>query len=387
MSGNYDEYRVAFRPVVHAAFEPGRRPLPAQRVAAVCDDLLARAGRLSSLYLANSPLVARAEVVTALVRRSYGLRHDDPHHATRIARLAWRIANHLRSATGQALVVLDAQVEALANLGNLERVRENYLRAKVLLGRALAMLANGGGSASRRALVLEFQASLLRAQRAFAEAVEILREAASLYEKVADEANVGRVRLLHSYALYQSAEPREALRVLRSALPLLHAREEPGLGVGALHNYILYLEADGQHQLALALAVHGEDYFRALGSPSFLHRTWWVKGRLFSAVGNHSEAARYLEAAKNSFVERKLPYIAALVTLDLALVFARLGRRDIVAQLASEAQAVFSAKGIPREATAAFLLFAQAAREWRADVALVENLVAQLTPLRRASGF
>lgn len=387
MSANHEDYQAALRPVVEAAFEPGRLPLPPERVAAVCDDLLARAGRLSPLYLANSPMVSRVEVAEELVRRSYGLRHDDPRHGAQVGRLAWRIAKALRPAPGRALLVLDTQVAALANLGNLERVRERYLRAQVLLGRALAMLARGGGSASRRALVLEYQASLLRAQRAFTEAVQTLREAAELHETVKDRAALGRVRLLLAKAFYTAGEPREALRTLRSALPLLDAREQPRLGVSALRNYILYLEADGQHQHALVLAIHGEDYFRALRSPSFLHRTWWVRGRLHSAMGDHVEAARYLESAKNAFVERKLPYDAALVTVDLALVFARLERRDIVSRLAYEAQGVFTAKEIPREATAAFLLFAQAAKEWRADVKLVESVIAQLTPLRRASGL
>jgi hypothetical protein len=78
-----------------------------------------------------------------------------------------------------------------------------------------------------------------------------------------------------------------------------------------------------------------------------------------------------------------MPYDAALVSLDLALVWAE--NRDFrrVALLASEMYPVFLSQEIPREAAATLLLFADAARERRATLQSIAGTVAELQALGR----
>lgn len=68
-------------------------------------------------------------------------------------------------------------------------------------------------------------------------------------------------------------------------------------------------------------------------------------------------------------------YDTAMVSLDLALVYARQGRAADLKRLAEEMHAVFESQEIHREALAALLLFQQAAREERLSVERVEAFI------------
>lgn len=65
----------------------------------------------------------------------------------------------------------------------------------------------------------------------------------------------------------------------------------------------------------------------------------------------------------------------AMVSLDLALVYAKQGRTAELQQLAEEMHAIFESQEIHREAFAALLLFQEAAREERLTVERVEGFI------------
>ena len=69
---------------------------------------------------------------------------------------------------------------------------------------------------------------------------------------------------------------------------------------------------------------------------------------------------------------------AALVTLELAVVFLRQGRTDMVKTLAIHMAPIFQANGVHREALAALTLFRKAAEQEKATLDLAERLVAFL---------
>ena len=386
MKGEYEEYQAALRPVIAEAFSPRRLPLSSQRVTALCDDLLSNPKRPSDLYLRNSPLVARAEVVQELVHRSYNLRHQDARHAAQIGRLAWRIAEALRQAPGLGLVVPETQCEALANLGNLERVRGRYRRAEVLLARAAALLAEGSGSAGQLALVLRYRASLRGAQQAFGEAVALLVDAECLYQRIGDKGNVAKVRVMLGLTHLYANEPKRALEVMGSLRELLCDSVEPELIFLNLHNMHLCFEALGKPLLALELMEQADIYYRKFVTPQQAPRIWGFRGRLLCSLGSLAEAAVYLEHSRRAFLERKLPYDAAIASLDLALVYARQRKPHLVYQLASETKSLFTAREVPREASAILLVFAKAAEHWQANADCIEGLLRDLTPVRRATG-
>lgn len=353
-------------------------------VAEVCGELLAREGRQRLLYLRNSARARRPEVVQELACRSHALRHAEPSRALELGRLAVRLARCLGPMQGAVALVAEAQ--AVANLGNLLRLRERYGSADALLRRALRTLEAAGGEPGLKALFLAYHATLRIDQRRAEEAQSLIEECLGLYERLQDRHSIGRARMLLARCYYNRLEPRDALRELRLAASYIDSRQDPALGLDLLHNRFLYLEADGQGELALQLMEQAEELYREYAAPDFVHQAWWLKGRLHTGHGELGEAVRHLEAAHQAYLARNLPYDASLVSLDLALPLARLGLDHLVTLLARQMYAVFLSKKIPREATAALLLFHDAALDSKADAKLIEDLLRELAPMRCATG-
>ncbi len=79
-------------------------------------------------------------------------------------------------------------------------------------------------------------------------------------------------------------------------------------------------------------------------------------------------------------------YDAALVSLDLALLFAQEGCHEDLKRLASELMPIFEARDVHREAIVALLMFRQACEEERVTVDLVRQFAAYLRRERREKG-
>ena len=82
----------------------------------------------------------------------------------------------------------------------------------------------------------------------------------------------------------------------------------------------------------------------------------------------------------DAFGER-VGFDAALVSLDLAALYARQGRTDEVKRLATEMVPIFESRDVHQEALAALLLFREAAEAEQVTLGLVDRIV---TFLQRA---
>ncbi|HEV7519261.1 MAG TPA: hypothetical protein VGR07_23475, partial [Thermoanaerobaculia bacterium] len=74
---------------------------------------------------------------------------------------------------------------------------------------------------------------------------------------------------------------------------------------------------------------------------------------------------------------------AALVSLDLAVLYANEGRTQELKRLAAELMPIFESRDVHREAIAALVMFQHAAEEERLTAQLAENLAASLRRERR----
>ena len=81
------------------------------------------------------------------------------------------------------------------------------------------------------------------------------------------------------------------------------------------------------------------------------------------------------------FVAQGIGYDAAMVSLDLAVLYLRQGRTDEVRRLAEEMLPIFQAQDVHREAFAALVLFQEAARH---DQMTLDRAIEILTYLREA---
>jgi len=86
---------------------------------------------------------------------------------------------------------------------------------------------------------------------------------------------------------------------------------------------------------------------------------------------------------QREFLERRMGYDAALVSLDLARLLAAEGCTDDLKRLAAELMPVFESRDVHREAIVALLIFQRACEEERLTVELVQQLAAYLRRERR----
>jgi hypothetical protein len=87
------------------------------------------------------------------------------------------------------------------------------------------------------------------------------------------------------------------------------------------------------------------------------------------------EAIESLTRVRGRFAAEDLDYDTALVSLELATIYAREGRTGEVKTIARHLVPIFQAKRVPAEALKALALFRQAAEQERATVELVSEVV------------
>ncbi len=85
-----------------------------------------------------------------------------------------------------------------------------------------------------------------------------------------------------------------------------------------------------------------------------------MKGRIARGLGQHLEAEALLLAARERFVADESPFDAAVVSLELAVLYAEQKRTAELKQLAAEMLPIFTALKIHREALAALMFLKQA---------------------------
>ncbi|MEA2601731.1 MAG: hypothetical protein QOF89_2723 [Acidobacteriota bacterium] len=103
--------------------------------------------------------------------------------------------------------------------------------------------------------------------------------------------------------------------------------------------------------------------------------------------GDTGTAERLFLETRDGFVRQGIGYDAAMVSLDLARVYLKEGRTADVQRLAGEMVAIFEAQEVHREATAALLLFQDAARREEVTAGLVRELALYLEAVRADPGL
>ncbi len=118
--------------------------------------------------------------------------------------------------------------------------------------------------------------------------------------------------------------------------------------------------------------------YRRFPDPSTQNRRKWVQGKIARGLGQPAEAEALLLAARDGFLAAEVPYDTALVSLDLASLYAEQGRTVELKSVAEEIFPVFASRGIHREALAALLFLRQAIAAERASLELVTRIACYL---------
>jgi tetratricopeptide (TPR) repeat protein len=312
---------------------------------------------------------------------------QNPGRALDLARLGVEIAERLDGGVYGAARVRDMAARAWAALGGAQRIRGDFHEAEASFVRAEQRLKNGTGDLVEKAHVLLLKASLRGNQQRFREAFQLLDRVTSLGRRCEDDHLCGKALIMRGFLVGLANDPEAAIRHLTEGLAKVDPETDPRLVVVARHNLTLYLAEGGRYREAMLLLERARPLYHQVGDQMTLLRLRWVEGKIASALGHFNEAEELLRGVQAELIERELGYDAALLSLDLATIYASQGRGAEMRRLAEEMIPIFKSRDIHREAIAALFVFQKAAEMERVTLGLIRDVTSYLKESRAASSL
>lgn len=329
-------------------------------------------------WLRANPKAANLQTCRFLTEQTAALRESDPRLMLTTAHAAVACAEALSNHRWPMALTADARAEAWSGLANAYKVNNDFRQAEEAWRNAQLHLTFGTGDPLVKARFLTLKAALRIEQRRSRQAIEMLEEARQLYLSVQDAHQEGRTLLWLAKAYHQADRIEDAIASAFLGAQRISSERDKLAKLVAFHSLASYLDDAGRADLALGLLERCAPLYEEAGGPLLKLRKRWLEARLQSSVGRTDEAAQGLESVRLRFAELGLPFDAALAALELAVLYARQGKLVQVEALANEMYPVFVSREIPREASAALLLFAEAARSRTATAASVSMVVDRL---------
>jgi tetratricopeptide (TPR) repeat protein len=344
-----------------------------------------RAPQLLAELMRHPP--ARQRVLVGNVRRfqSWGLAElilarsaraffEDPAAAEELAELALAVAERLEPAAHSEPLLADLRARCWSHFGNARRLSADFPAAEAAFARAEACLAAGTEDPLERANLLRMRGSLRRYQERTAEAEELFCKAIAIYRRVGDHHQVGSTMVALANVYFEAGDSERAIALLSRATDLIEPEREPHLAVVTRTNLLIYLADSGRFMEARGLLARSRDLYARHCEPMIRLRYDWIHGKVAFGLGQLEQAEAAFQRARQGFTERDKHYEAALVSLELATLYARRGRTAEVKRLAAEMLPVFRSLDIRRETLAAFLVFREAAERERATLHLLARV-------------
>lgn len=330
------------------------------------------------LVLKNSPRFHTWGLFELLIERSLETSIRSPAYAEELGLLALHLSNYLDLERYGETIIEDLRARAWAYIGNSYRVRSHLEKAEEAFITAYAHLRRGTQDFLERAVILDLEASLRRDQRRFDQATRLLKRAITIFLQSEQRHRAGRSLVNLSTVHHYAGDPEGGIPLLFQAIPLIDPEQEPRLLICARHNLVDYLAASGRFLEAQRLYRDTRPLYRSFPDAWTQNRRKWVKGKIARGLGQADQAESLFLAARDGFINEGIPYDTALVSLELATLYAEQRRTADLKRLAEEMVPIFSSLHIHREALAALAYLKQAAKAERATVELVTGVAAYL---------
>lgn len=306
--------------------------------------------------------------------------------------LPGRSARALHFATlAEAVVVrstepgaLEARVLALAYRGNALRIvgRLDESRRAFTLGRhhlSREGLPNHAGEVQAVTDLTVYarfdwlEGGYYRALRDFGQAEWLLSRALLFFGLAGEDAWQTQVLITLASLYRMKGDVDDALTTIGLVLERLDGEKQPELYLMARFNHVLYLAEAGLFDLAreeadrlLALVRFEDEHIRV--------RLLALEGRIAFGLGDHTGAERAYVAARESLSRQESWFDAAIVSIDLALVYRATHRTADLRRIAEEAALFFGANNLHAEAAAALILFQEAVRDESITTGFLDEL-------------
>lgn len=321
-------------------------------------------------------------VVRSLIDRSHKVRYQDADtmlHFGQLARLAAEACGP--ESAGNELRLADLKARAWGQYGNALRVTGRSREAGEALATAQRYRQQGTGDPVLRAWLLEKFTPLATFHGRFGEAIQMSGEAGEIYEELGEGHLLASTLVQKAIAALYSGETENAVRMLNQAVPIIDYEEDPHLLLAACHNLIrCYIDLD-QPEQALKLYSETHELYREFDDPLIQLRAAWQEGQLLRDLGHLRAAEAALLRARQGYTERKLIYEAALVSLELATVYVKLGLVEELRSTVTATIPIFHALRVKLETLAALLQLRQVADQEQQALELIRVLSTQIEPL------
>jgi tetratricopeptide (TPR) repeat protein len=344
-------------------------------------EMAARSAEQREILVGNSPRFQTWGFYELLVDRSWEECTRNPAQAEELALLALKLSLKLDLDVYPEELVEDLRSRSWSHIGNSRRLRSDLRGAEEAFQKAYLHLKRGTGEPLERGNYLDLKASLWRDLRRFDDAIRLLQRAKSLFLAVGDDHRAGRALMSLSIVYSQAARPEQAIPVLYRALGVIDGEQDLRLLLFAKHNLMGYLADAGRPLEAQALYRETRALYRSFPDPFIRNRRSWLKGKISRGLGDLEQAESLFLAARDGFIAEGVPYDTALVSLELATLYAEQGRIAELRRLTDEMIPIFTSRQIHREALAALSFLC---RSMEAERASAEGLARVAAYLRRA---
>jgi tetratricopeptide (TPR) repeat protein len=239
---------------------------------------------------------------------------------------------------------------------NALRVSGDYNAADQAFLNAQTHLKMGSGSLPLRARVLKQLGSLRLDQCRFGVSRPLIREATEIWRDRHDRQEVARCLILESTAASEEGNPEAALYLLDQSESIVDSTADPKLGLIIVHARTRYLAESCRIEEAFDLHDQVRELFAPLTEPLLHTKLTWLKGQLLCFRGDLEPAIEDLSAVQQAFLAQGNQCDAARVSIELASILGRVGRRHEMRMLAAAAFQEMTARRIARESLAALIL-------------------------------
>lgn len=315
-------------------------------------------GPITALSRENQAQVPH--LVRWLVQRSHAKRFESPAKMLELAHLARLAVDACTpAAAGGAQRLSDLQAQAWREFGNALRICGRLRESEEALAKALNCLEAGTKDPSLRALWLQQMSSLRLHERQFANTLELLEEARQIYQEIGEKNLVASTLVQTAVTMLYRGTPADAIGILELVISKIDPEDDPLLLVAARHNLVRCYIDLGKPQEALSLYYQFREANKDLADPLILLRISWQEGQLLRELGHLYKAEEALLKVRRGLMEKGLAYEVALVSFDLASVYAKQGRAQEVRELVSGTIPIFRALRIGQETIAALIQLAK----------------------------
>jgi tetratricopeptide (TPR) repeat protein len=300
------------------------------------------------------------------------------------ASLAVRLAGHLEPEHGAASTAA-LRAEALATLGNAYRVIGELRAAEECFLSVEPLLALPGvASPALLGEIRSLEASLRLAQRRLPEAREQVRFALSVAADTGDRHQVGKLLVKEAKIVEEEGDLAAAAGLLVDAAETIDPVLEPELYRIARFNLLGVLLRQGRHEEAEAhFATVAALFADEPAESTHRLRLRWSEGLIARGFHRLEEAEEALLEVQRELVRRQMGYDAALVAIDLGMIYLETGAVKPLRRLAADLLPVFAAKDLSKEAFACLLLYQDACKSARLTSRLARELARFMREDRR----